>query len=821
MSDSPKKQGFSGLIKLFGMLGLAAVMMAAGGFGANLLLQGKHSSPEENPSEHSEDSQDHLAHSEHTQADEHPSDHHPPGEEPVDSPPSQSHGSASHDSASHDSTSAEDVQLSDGHSHSEDHSPSEHHSQTEKTALADNTTDSEDPAESVESEDHRTSGEVVSEDGDAAATQSLGNAQIQADEMLRSGDYARALRNYKALRKIAQHTEQAPLQFRLAMTAEMMGNFGEALAGYQKILASPQMTSWYGVARLGEARCLLAMKRHETLQSDVLRSVVLDETSIGPTSRTELIGLLGRSLVAQLGDRQKQDLLADDQLIVPLWQPDTGQLLDQLPELIREQTVPVSSEVMAVIQIKDAVPDEIILTVHTPRTDVQQLLQNLVRRCHFKFEDTELSVTAMESRSVLVRLTEVRLSQILDGLTIPFGNVWTFDGSKIRIAAREQVSSPELVRFQLDSARRLLEIALQAPESTQSGYNRLAMGSLLFQQQKPEEAAGVFLQQFELEPHSRLASASSFNLAKCEMRLGHPDEARQMFLRTVDAGQSSNPIRVASYLYTGRLLIEMGRSKNAVNLLMRGLMLSENTDLEPRAAMALASCYLLTSQPQAAASVLMERRDKLDTETYRDAAAFLSTAAAFNAAILADRREREGQKVLGALSRFDASKQFGCHWNLIAAAIAEELGLNQQAIGYYSAVLDARPAAPLQNEAVLRLSGLLEQDQKFEDARRTLSRLSPGAGEQLEITGLLKSAQVSMEQQQYADAISYCRQLVAKEPPKETLVQAFKIMGRSYEKLGNPRAAIYCYSGMLPAEQPSSVPADSKEMTRESPGGHQ
>ncbi len=305
------------------------------------------------------------------------------------------------------------------------------------------------------------------------------------------------------------------------------------------------------------------------------------------------------------------------------------------------------------------------------------------------------------------------------------------------------------------------------------------------------------------------------------MRLGHPDEARQMFLRTVDAGQSSNPIRVASYLYTGRLLIEMGRSKNAVNLLMRGLMLSENTDLEPRAAMALASCYLLTSQPQAAASVLMERRDKLDTETYRDAAAFLSTAATFNAAILADRREREGQKVLGALSRFDASKQFGCHWNLIAAAIAEELGLNQQAIGYYSAVLDARPAAPLQNEAVLRLSGLLEQDQKFEDARRTLSKLSPGAGEQLEITGLLKSAQVSMEQQQYSDAISYCRQLVAKDPPKDVLVQAFRIMGRSYEKLGNPRAAIYCYSGMLPAEQPSSVPADSKEMTRESSGGHQ
>ncbi len=417
-----------------------------------------------------------ISHSDHSQADEHPADQHPPGEDP---PHSQS--SDSHETTSHDSTSAEDAEVSDDHSHSEDHGQSEDHSQSENTAVAENTADSEDP---VESEEHSVSGEEVSEEGDAAATQSLGNAQIQADEMLRSGDYARALRNYKALRKIAQNSEQAPLQFRLAMTAEMMGNYGESLAGYQKILSSPQMTSWYGVARLGEARCLLAMKRHETLQSDVLRSVVLDETSIGPTSRTELIGLLGRSLVDQLGDRQKQDLLADDQLIVPLWQPDTGQLLDQLPELIREQTVPVSSEVMAVIQIKDAVPDEIILTVHTPRTDVQRLLQNLVHRCHFKYEDTELSVTAMESRSVLVRLTEARLSQILDGLTIPFGNVWTFDGSKIRIAAREQVSSPELVRFQLDSARRLLDIALQAPESAQSGYNRLAMGSLLFQQQK-------------------------------------------------------------------------------------------------------------------------------------------------------------------------------------------------------------------------------------------------------------------------------------------------------------------------------------------------
>ncbi len=347
------------------------------------------------------------------------------------------------------------------------------------------------------------------------------------------------------------------------------------------------------------------------------------------------------------------------------------------------------------------------------------------------------------------------------------------------------------------------------------------MGTLLFQQQKVEDAANVFLQQFELEPHSALASSASFNLAKCELRLRRPEEARQMFLRTIDAGQTSVQLRVAAYMYTGRLLIEMGRSKNAVNMLMRGLMLSENSELEPHAAMLLSSCYLLTSQPQAAASILVERRSRLDVDTHRDAAAFLSTAASFKAAVLVDRREREGQKVLVALSRFDASKQFGCHWNLIAASIAEELGLTQQAMGYYMDVPDAQPAAPLQNEAVLRLSGLYERDEKYDDARKLLARLAPGAGDQLEIAGLLKSADVAMDQEQPADAIQYCRQLLRKEPSQEVLKEAFRIMGKAYEKLGDHRAAIYCYSGMLPSEKEISPAPAAGDLTHEESGGHQ
>ena len=513
---------------------------------------------------------------------------------------------------------------------------------------------------------------------DLLDTDVFGSQVALADEQLRIGNYGPALQMYQLLAESTSGAMLAPLQFRLALCAELSGNFSEAIEAYQRVSGSSIALDWNGLAILGEARCLIASQRFDVLQGDLFRRSLLDETAFTQAIRWELFHLIGRSLWSQLALAKSQDLLDDNTLVVPVWHPDPNAVLDKLPGLLAKAVPSVESPILSILQVSEPNPDGIYLKIHSAPASVQKLLSGILQRCELQLSLTEAAERAIGNRRMTLNLKDRSLSLILDALTVPYGNVWQVSGASVRICSFSELSSDQLLQFRREAAERMLRIALlEGPDSEQSGHSRLALGILQFDQGRVGDAAYTFRSQLEKATRSIIEAETAYNVGKCLLNLGDAEEARRAFLMTVDTSGGSGDLKVAAYLYAGRLQIELGDTRGAISTLMRALRLSESSYLEPHAALLLASNYLMIGNAAGTNSILMERREVLQEPEFKYAGAFLSSAAQLQAAVLPAHREREGRDVVEAISQFDPVQQFGAHWCLLVGEAAEDLGLTE------------------------------------------------------------------------------------------------------------------------------------------------
>ncbi|MEJ7595193.1 MAG: hypothetical protein WKF77_27020 [Planctomycetaceae bacterium] len=178
----------------------------------------------------------------------------------------------------------------------------------------------------------------------------------------------------------------------------------------------------------------------------------------------------------------------------------------------------------------------------------------------------------------------------------------------------------------------------------------------------------------------------------------------------------------------------------------------------------------------------MERREELANGPGREAAAFVSALARFRAAVLADRREREGWAVVSALAEFKPDQYCGGHWAVLVAEACEELGLEAQATDAYLLALKKLPLSWLRDRTVLRLAARYQHDHEFEEARLLLATLTTTEASQLALQAKLRSAEVSMEQNHPEDAIRTCRLLIDATDTPQLERAALRIMGQAYER---------------------------------------
>ncbi len=650
-------------------------------------------------------------------------------------------------------------------------------------------------------------------------TQQAVNLMTIADEDLASGNYVQALQAYQSLRRKSDGVPGIAILFRLALCAEAAGRHAAAIEAYRKISGTQPDPAWAGVARYGEARCLSAMKRHEGLQTDLLRRAVLDETEFLPTVRGEVLHLIGRDLWREQTTMANTDLLDDQTLIVPEWSADPIRILDELPMLIHETPLKMGPKEFQVLNLKDGDPEETVLRLYCGMTRVETLLKNVLSGCQMKYELSEMAKETLQGRTQKIQVTEQSLALLLDGITISSGVAWQMKDGVIRVLHPEEMSAADMRQSRLNAAERILRIAvMDVPGSPQAGHSRLALSTLLFEQKRAADALQYLQVQIESSPRSVVETEAAFNLGKCLMILNQRDEAVQAFLRSIDASGGLTDVRIASYIFHSRMLLEDNHGKMAIQSMMRGLSLSEGSELKPFAALHLASMYLVLGNPQGANSVLMDRREELVDGPGQKGAAFLSSLARFRAAVLADRREREGAAVVSALTEFDPAGYCGGHWAVLVAGACEELGLTQESTDAYVLALRKLPASDLRNKTILRLAARYQAENQLEEARLLLATLTSAEATQMSLQARLDSAEVALKQNRPDEAISVCRLLIDSTDEPQAERAALRIMGQAFERQQNHQAAIYCFAGMLP-EQDSAEDLNHSSQP-ETSGGH-
>lgn len=658
------------------------------------------------------------------------------------------------------------------------------------------------------------------------ATQQAVNLMSMADEELASGNYVQAMQAYQSLRQKSDGLPGVAILFRLALCAEAAGRHAAAIEAYRKISGTQADTGWVGVARYGEARCLAAMKRHEGLQTDLLRRAILDETEFLPTVRGEVLHLIGRDLFREQTRMASTDLLNEHTLIVPDWSADTSRLLSELPMLIHETPVKRGPREFQVLNLADQDPDSMIIRLNCGMTKVESLIRNLVSGCGLACEFSEQALETVSGRTQQVHVSEQSLATLLDGITISSGLAWQQTDSVLRFVHTDELKPAELRQCRLDAAERILRSAvMDVPGSPQAGHSRLALSTLLFEQKRAADALQFLQVQIESSPRSVVETEAAFNLGKCLMILNERDASTQAFLRSIDASGGSIDVKIASYIFHSRMLMEDNYNKLAIQSMMRGVSLSEGSSLEPFAALHLASLYLMAGNPQGSNSVLMERREELADGPGKTGAAFLSSLSRFRAAVLADRREREGAAVVSALTEFDASSYCGGHWAILLGGACEELGLSQEANDAFALALKKLPPSDLRNKTVLRLASRYQAENQTEQAKVLLATLSSSEADQLALQARLRAAELALTENQPDDAIAACRLLInsTKDPVIERA--ALGIMGRAYERKEDHQSAVYCFVGLIPEEETrvktNTSPAKSPFASPASTGGRE
>lgn len=646
------------------------------------------------------------------------------------------------------------------------------------------------------------------------------NLLTYADEQLAGGNYIPAMRALQQIRSKSQGPPGSAILFRLALCAEAAGRHAAALEAYRKISGTQTDPAWVGVSRYGEARCLAATGRHEGLQTDLLRRALLDETELLPTVRNEVLHLVGRDLWREHTVTSATDLLKDTTMAVPEWIADPGQLLKELPLLIHETPVPAGRNEFRVLSLSGADPGEIRVRLNCGVTRVEPLLTNLIKGCRLKLDVSEAANEMLQGRSQQIHVGDRSVALLLDGLTLPYELAWISDSGTIQIRHRSEVSEADWRKTRVDAAERILRhVVIDGPGSSQSGHSRLALSTLLFEQKRAADAVQFLQVQLETDPRSVVETEAAFNLGKCLMLLNEREDARQAFLRSIDASGGLLDVRIAAYIFHSRLLVEDGKGKTATTTMMRGLSLARGSELEPFAALQLASIYLMLGNPQGANSVLMGRREELDQSPARSGAAFVSALSRFRAAVLSDRREREGWSVVSALSEFHAADACGGHWAVLVAEACNDLGLTEQALESWRLALEKLPACQLRNEVILRLSQRYEEEGQYQNAQLLLASFNDGNTDTA-MAAKVHTAELALAERDPEKAIRLCRNIIDSTENAGIERQALRVMGQAYEAQENYQAAVSCFAGLLPSEDSStSDPTRNAEPSVEH-GGH-
>ncbi|MCA9087479.1 MAG: tetratricopeptide repeat protein [Planctomycetaceae bacterium] len=621
----------------------------------------------------------------------------------------------------------------------------------------------------------------------------------RGEEFLRSHEPQRAAEEFGLVLDSpadeATHSGRTYLMYGIAR--ELLGDLDGSLRSYREAFRRAQHP-W-------QKACVTLRLAHGMSQQDdqwatavgVLMSSMLRQGAATPLNvYNESIISLSLYMTGKQSDIPATTHLIDDAtLLVPPCPVNPDDILQQW-----DQAWSLPSDAITQLQL-DSVrklgpqPNEWLIKVKSPTMAVEDLLSALAQKGEWALRITDAGRHILSGRSITLNTRELSTEVFLDALLLPLGAEWQFDGQVLQVSSiaetipteSPQPKQPVEWSYQNRAAKYLRFGLVQAQDHPLAPKVYTYLARLELASGKAAAAAGYMEQVLNQFPSSPVAATMWFNLARIRMQEGQRPLALQAFFHSADHMDGALTTG-ASYLYAGRLLIEEQKPDKAISLLFRSTTLLTG---EPRgrAALLLATAYLMTEELSSANQVLWDNQKDIALPQLDDQAAFLTAFIRYRSSPPA-RKEYMARNLMTAMTHLDRERLFGESWFLLQAEACHELGISEER----QRIIMSQLQKPLPEAQQLQLRLMLGHvELKDKNAATTATE----ADALLSIERALR-----LERQgQTALAIAECKRLLAEESTsKDNRLKTLAILGRCYQQLGQHDNAILCFVGMLPSD---------------------
>ncbi len=636
----------------------------------------------------------------------------------------------------------------------------------------------------------------------------------EVDRLIRVGSYELGLTLCRSVgdRAVAGRREAA--QYRLALCLEGLGHWDEALTSYRKLASHTSSARTAAIALLGQARVWLRCAGRPRARRSCAISCApaalpsLREQPFLAEARYLLalaipLELLPNEQPGPFNDNPVSPLTSDwslDRALdwdKPVREPET---VGQVSHLSKPQTgeTPVPPET---VEVQPGAVVLVRIAVH--QMPVAGLFDRLAEQAHLRIEWTARAPAGRGAQPGGRPGEHAVDRRALRVLAEPLGLVWSNQGGKLTFSSEEEASPEQLKALRLDNARRALREAVltyQRHPLTPAAY--LELGDLEALAGRLDEALAWYGRLVREWPRSQLWIEAQYNHGLLLSRRGDRSAARQAFYRVVDRAPA-HELTPLAYLRIGRLYLEEGDPQQALSPLRHALRSGPGSLAHAAAAITLAAAYLLTDNPRAANTILLQHRELVSQEYYRNAAAFLDTLARFRAVTDRRQRQREASDLLAALLTVRGDPLLGPTGLVLMGQAYRELGMQEEMVRVYEKALpDLR--GPLASELSLSLAeawygrgNSAPTADKREAAVNLYKKLAAGGPASEARRARLRLAEIALQEKKPQDCLKSCRELL-QEKFGADVPAVLRLMADAYEQTGDRDKAIRCLSGQLP-----------------------
>lgn len=620
--------------------------------------------------------------------------------------------------------------------------------------------------------------------------------QVQrAKELLVSGAGEEAGRAYDALLQGNGDSASLNLLYARALCWEISGDVDRAVEAYRQLAEGSGPSTLKAAAQLGQARSGLRLRRASEVRA-ILLSLALS-ASVHPQVAADACHLLAQAttMEAVVPDSDPFD---DGVAMTTVLLPRPAQVLELLQATGAEVTLPDPATQVQVVAQSGPDPHELRLRVAAAGSRATDLLDAIAKQTHLDIQTAARARHTLQTQPIDLHTADMDLATVLDGLLEPSGLTWRQSANVIHVEIGGSLDGDKLMAARREQAERYCRMALaDHPDRPLALATRFALGNLRFAQQDYEAAVIAYKQVVESREDKLLVRDAWFNLAKAYLCRGQFEPSRQAFLKAADLarGQTLEPV---AYLYLGRLLLDDEQIEEAIRQLVRAESLARDPRACCRSAMTLASAYLLSGNPPAANTTLMNHRDVLKASPEQAEAAFLGALARFRGTAHPAEIARRGRVLINALSHVEPARFFGSTGYLLLGQAHDELGLPSQMEEVYREALRVNPANLLRDRIQFELAQRLAENRQWPQAKELLQTLVDVGGSHWKLRARFSLAELALEQDQFEDCLHWCYELVDIPMSADEKQALLKLMGRAYERQADHLKAALCFAGLVP-----------------------